>query len=365
MDHGCSEAVRPITSGVSDDNQFGNSAAHPLFWPSVGEYPVYDGLLYRILSGDQVRNSLYHEAIEALAPGRTVVDIGTGASLIWARCAADSGATHVYAIESQKDSYERAAQRIAELGLGDRVTLIHGLSSEIELPTRVDLCVSEIIGSIGSSEGSIAVLNDARERFLVPGGAMIPAACSTLIAMAQLPIRTHEKPQFRRVAKRYVERIFAHNGQGFDVRVMLDRIGPEITFSSPARVEHLEFEAPLPERASNSFVLVAQRAARLDGLIAWIRLRCTSGGRELDSLHDTTNWLPVFFPIFYPGVTLESGDRVEGAMEIAPSRDGVHPDYRLEGRLITRGAQKRFEFDSPYLGSSFQGHPFYRALFGG
>jgi len=42
----------------------------------------------------------------------------------------------------------------------------------------VDVCVSEIIGSIASAEGAAASSNDAR-RFLKPDGVMIRAVCDT------------------------------------------------------------------------------------------------------------------------------------------------------------------------------------------
>lgn len=47
---------------------------------------------------DKLRNAAYAAAITALAPGRTVLDIGTGSGLL-AMLAARAGAQHVYGCE--------------------------------------------------------------------------------------------------------------------------------------------------------------------------------------------------------------------------------------------------------------------------
>lgn len=51
-------------------------------------------------------------------------------------------------------------------GFADRITVAEGLSPEIEFPEPVQMCVSEIIGTLAGSEGAGAVLRDARERLV-------------------------------------------------------------------------------------------------------------------------------------------------------------------------------------------------------
>ena len=78
----------------------------------------------------------------------------------------------MYAIERNEDAYRRANDLINNLGLTDRIILIHGDATQVQLPERVDVCVSEILGTIGSSEGVVSLLNDAR-RFLKDDGIMM------------------------------------------------------------------------------------------------------------------------------------------------------------------------------------------------
>ena len=60
---------------------FGENDVEQTFetWPSIAEHFVYDELLYHAMTHDELRNQKYRYAIDRLVPGKTVVDIGTGA----------------------------------------------------------------------------------------------------------------------------------------------------------------------------------------------------------------------------------------------------------------------------------------------
>ena len=76
-----------------------HNGAQPEFWPSMGEYFLYDELLYHVLTHDDRRQQHYQAALHRLAPGKVVVDIGTGRDAILAQLAVAAGARRVYAIE--------------------------------------------------------------------------------------------------------------------------------------------------------------------------------------------------------------------------------------------------------------------------
>jgi len=58
---------------------------------------------------------------------------------------------------------------VEEAGLADRLVLIHGDAMKVELPELADVCISELVGPIGGSEGAAVILNNAR-RLLKQGG---------------------------------------------------------------------------------------------------------------------------------------------------------------------------------------------------
>ena len=63
------------------------------------------------------------------------------------------------------------------------IELYHGMSSEIALPSRIDLIVHEILGNIASAEGAIAAVNELRQRRGLAAEAcrVLPAAAATLL----------------------------------------------------------------------------------------------------------------------------------------------------------------------------------------
>jgi ribosomal protein L11 methylase PrmA len=101
---------------------------------------------YAKMRDDAQRTLAYQRAIEAIAPGRNVLDIGTGALALLAVMAAKAGANHVYAVEANAHAFAAAEQAVAEQGLSDRITVLHGYSTDVVLPSPVDLLVHEVRG---------------------------------------------------------------------------------------------------------------------------------------------------------------------------------------------------------------------------
>ena len=67
-----------------------------------------------------------------MRPDDVVLDVGSGTGIL-AFFACDAGARRVYAVERQH-SADAAAMLARQLGYADCVTVIHGRSTEIELP---------------------------------------------------------------------------------------------------------------------------------------------------------------------------------------------------------------------------------------
>lgn len=141
---------------------------------------------YGNMMADEVRVGRYVEALRAsVRPGSVVVDIGTGTGLL-AVVACRAGARCVFAIEPG-DVIELAREVAATNGCGDRVEFIQALSTDVTLPQRADVVVAEIHGVLPLYERSLAALIDARERFLAPGGTMIPARETIWASVVEAP----------------------------------------------------------------------------------------------------------------------------------------------------------------------------------
>ncbi|MEM9485369.1 MAG: amino acid adenylation domain-containing protein, partial [Cyanobacteria bacterium P01_F01_bin.116] len=279
--------------------QEAQSTSQVELWPSVGEYPIYDELLYYAMTNDHKRNKSYQSAINQLVKDKVVVEIGTGKDAILARFCAQAGAKKIYAIEMGREAYQLALTCVQKLGLSEKITIIYGDATQVDLPELADVCVSEIIGTIGGSEGVAAILNDAR-RFLKPDGAMIPARSVTKIAAVTCPEDMLRQPKFTRTGY-YAERIFEQVGYPFDVRVCVKGFPQSSLLSNQAIFEDLDFTRLVPTDLSHKINLTVNTSGRLDGFLLWLNLQ-TIEGECIDTLAEEYSWLPVYFPVFDPGI---------------------------------------------------------------
>jgi type I protein arginine methyltransferase len=136
--------------------------------PMYAEFEVH-----RTMIRDHVRTDAFRRAIEAVVqPGDVVLDVGAGSGVL-SVFAAQAGAARVYAVE--QTTIAVLAQELAVAnGVGDIVRVIQGDAGDVEPPERVDVVVSEWLGGFGIDEGMLVPLIAARDRWLKPGGVMVP-----------------------------------------------------------------------------------------------------------------------------------------------------------------------------------------------
>lgn len=331
-------------------------------WPSIGDYFVYDELIYEALTGDEARNELYRRALRGLVEDRVVVDLGTGRHAVLARLCVELGASRVYALDILEETARAARNLVRSLGLEEVILVRHGDVRQISLPEPVDVCVSEIVEAIGGAEGAAVLLNDAR-RFLKPGGTMVPVRSTTRIAAARLPDEIGETPAFPETAARYVRKIFDEVGREFDLRLCVRNFPAANLLSAPAVFEDLDFREVVSPEFQHSFRLEIASGGRLDGFLLWLVLDLGQG-QVIDILENRYSWFPVFFPVFWPGIEVERGDVIEATGRAELSSNGVHPDYFLKGTLIRAGGERlELRFDSRRHDGGYKQTPFYQQLF--
>ncbi|MCP5050703.1 MAG: AMP-binding protein, partial [bacterium] len=243
----------------------------PAIWPSIGEYPMYDEYVYFSMTNDEVRNDAYKAAIHQKVPDKVVVEFGTGKDAILARFCVEAGARIVYAVEISENSYKQAQQTVKQLGLQDKIILIHGDAADVNLPEKADVCLSELIGTIGGSEGTAAILKNSA-RFLKEGGAVIPQKCVTKIAAVQLPTGIRQSPSFSRMSARYVEKLYQYSGHPFDFRVCIDNFPISSVISTDGIFEDLNFSGEIQTQGLENVEIQIVKAGMMDGFILWLNL---------------------------------------------------------------------------------------------
>jgi protein arginine N-methyltransferase 1 len=138
--------------------------------------------VHRTMICDRVRTEAFQRAIDSVVhPGDIVLDVGAGTGIL-SLFAARAGAARVYAVE--RTTVAVMAQELAVAnGVAEIVQVIHGDVMDVELPERVDVIVSEWLGGFGIDEGMLVPVISARDRWLKPGGVMIPRSVTAWTAL--------------------------------------------------------------------------------------------------------------------------------------------------------------------------------------
>lgn len=143
---------------------------------------------------DRARNQSFYRALEEIInKNSTVLDIGSGTG-IWAVAAARLGAKRVVAVEYEPLLIGMIQTLAAENGVAEKVEVLLGDSRNILLDREFDVVISETIGHMVFDESIVSIMIDARERFLKPGGVMIPRSIELVAAAAHLESCSDDLP---------------------------------------------------------------------------------------------------------------------------------------------------------------------------
>jgi ubiquinone/menaquinone biosynthesis C-methylase UbiE len=306
---------------------------------------MYDRVFEHVsMLGDRVRMDGYQDAIrKVVRTGDVVADIGTGSGIL-AFLAARAGARRVYAVE--KGEIIEEAQRLAQLnGLADKIVFMKGRSDRIELPERADVVVSEIVGYFGLDENVHWYKIDARERFLKPGGRLIPSWLELCVAPIESEVMWRELIglwtkdfyglDFSPVRSRAV-------AQGY-VRDCSKKVTP---LAPPATIANLDFYRI--ERMPSVFrgQCVVQRAGSFHGLIGFFRVGLAPDVVLSTAPEDpSTHWHQTFFPL-QEEVLVATGDVVRFELRAISLDTIVYWEWSTE---VHRNEAKLAEFTQSAL----------------
>jgi len=137
---------------------------------------------YGQMLGDATRMEAYTAALRrAVKPGSVILDLGCGPG-VFALLACQWGARRVYAIEPD-NVIELAREAATANGFADRIEFFQNFSTDITLPEKVDVIISDLRGVLPWYRQHIPSIVDARNRFLAPDG-----------VLPRLPSRAREVP---------------------------------------------------------------------------------------------------------------------------------------------------------------------------
>lgn len=269
---------------------------------------------------DPVRIRAYDRAIAAaVKPGDVVVDLGAGTG-VFSLMACKYGARHVYAID-YNPAINVGMEHAQANGFADRITFIRANSTTVELPERADVVLGDIRGRLPPLQIGIEVYRDARDRFLKPGGVVIPQRDTIFAA----PVEDAD------LYRREVVEPWQENLLGLDLSVSL----PSITSSQVGyRIEEtdlllaaqpwveLDYAGGEFKPAPGPMVFRSERTRRLHFLALWFDTELFQGigfsnapGGEMPRVYGQ-----LLLPFAQP-IEIGAGDRLEVELRSDRMRD--------------------------------------------
>ena len=273
---------------------------------------------HRTLLADRVRNAAFQAALARLIvkDKTTVADIGAGTGLL-GFLAAKLGAMRV-------DLYEAAgvasvARKLLRHNRLRNCRLFEMHSTEVMEPDRVEVVVCETLGNYALEENIVETLNDARKRFLKPGGTVIPAGVRQLVC----PV----------VGRRFLDELAAWDSVGYGLdfgpakAMTLNNIyvrtfvaGELLDEARAAQVwDELSFLRHNKTTRSGEASWTLGRRTVVHGLALWWTADLADGiALATGPLDPRTHWEQLYLPVLEP-ITVDAGQMLTARLRSTTS----------------------------------------------
>jgi len=145
------------------------------YFKGYAHYGIHEEMLKDKVRTESYRDSMYNN--KDYFKGKVVLDVGCGTGIL-SMMAARAGAAKVIGVDNSS-VLNTARAVVEENNMQDVVTLIRGKIEEVELPVeKVDIIISEWMGYFLYFESMLDSVIFAREKWLKPGGLVLPDKCS-------------------------------------------------------------------------------------------------------------------------------------------------------------------------------------------
>jgi hypothetical protein len=282
---------------------------------------------HRSMVFDDVRNRAYAAAITAaVVPDSIVLDLGAGLGIL-GLLAATAGVRRVYLLEPE-DTLDLALQVARRNGLADRVVPLHHKVADAELPEPVDLIVSVFTGNCLLDEDLLPGLFAARDRFLAPGGRLVPDRAT----MRVVPVSAsafHDK----RIGiwSQPAQGLLFDGARGYAANTVYFESTADLeseALAAYATIAALDFATATEASCRGRVAFDVVRDGTCHGVLGWFDMRL--GEAWLSTAPDAprTHWRQAFFPVD-PPIDVRAGDRID--LEL------IRPEYGDWTWIVTAG----------------------------
>jgi len=286
---------------------------------------------HRSMFFDDVRNKYYFNAIKSVVTKDSVVlDLGAGLGL-HGLMALRVGAKKVYLVEPA--SIINTTRMIIKVNnLSDKIECIEGRIEEIELPEKVDVIISVFTGNFLLSEDLLPSLFYARDKFLSPGGKLIPDRAK----MFAVPVSAE---------KYYAKHIDCWSDSLCNIDFSLVRkFAANSIYSDKPKIREADFLAEPCEILELDFTSSTEAACRtrieveiLDngtfhGMLGWFDAKVGDTWISTSPKAKQMHWSQIFLPL-EESIDVEKGDKVSFELN--------HPEFGEWSWIVEAGGKRQ------------------------
>jgi predicted RNA methylase len=264
---------------------------------------------HRSMVFDQVRNDAYAAAIRQLVtPESVVLDLGAGLGIL-GFIAAGCGARRVFMVDPSP-VLDITRQIVQDNGLDDRIECIKGRIEDIDLPQKVDLIISVFTGNFLLEEDLLPSLFHARDRYLKPGGALLPDRAIMRIAPVHAPqfqarnIESWSDPLFgidySRARTHAANNVYQTRTEDINAEFLGD----------PRDLMELDFMTADSADCRSSCRFPIDKTGLCHGFLGWFKTRLGSDWLSTSPLGEDLHWSQKYLPLD-PAFTIEAGTELE------------------------------------------------------
>jgi len=304
----------PAGSSTSSDKPKDDS----YYFNSYSHFGIHEEMLK-----DEVRTKSYRNAIlqnRHLFKDKTVLDVGCGTGIL-SMFAAKSGAKRVFAVDFS-DIASSAKQIVKDNRLDHVVEVIQGRIEEVVLPVAtVDVIISEWMGYCLLYEAMLNSVLIARDKWLVPGGIIMPDR-------ATLSICAIEDADYKEDKINFWESVYGFNMSAIKSQALqeplVDVVEHKQVMTSHCRLQTFDLSTVTAAQLSftANFKLAAQRDDFCHALVVYFDIeftRCHKNVWFSTGPHATyTHWKQTVFYL-QDVLSVKKDEEIRGTWHCHPS----------------------------------------------
>ncbi|BDA75308.1 type 12 methyltransferase [Calothrix sp. PCC 7716] len=262
---------------------------------------------HQSMTFDARRNQTYAEALEKIiTPESVVLDLGAGLG-IHGLLAAKLGAKRVYLVEPE-DIISLTDKIVQANGYSARIQCLQGKIEEINLPEKVDVIISVFTGNFLLEEDLLPSLFYARDKYLKPGGVLIPQAA----VMEAVPVSAPElyEKNIACWSEPHMEidhspaRAFASQSIYYREDLKKARY-----LAAPASLLTLDFHEANSTHCESEVKYTVTESGLCHGFAGWFKMQLGDTWLSTAPHEPPLHWSAAFLPLD-PPIYLEAGEEV-------------------------------------------------------